>query len=219
VIFAELAATYRPREVSDPAKPAAAANGQYLLIRRTVYEEAGGHEAVAGDLLEDVALARKVKSAGHKLAFRIGKGMVRTRMYRGWEQMREGWTKNLALLFPEASGLAYRRLGEFAALAGLPLVAGAAFRSPARWLGGPALAAATFFWTKFLLRVRRAHFDPLSTGLAVFGLPLFASLLLASERAHRAGRVAWKGRNYYGGGASRRESLGDALQEDVTRAR
>ena len=34
VIFAELAVTFRPREVSDPNSPAAAANGQYLLIRR-----------------------------------------------------------------------------------------------------------------------------------------------------------------------------------------
>jgi glycosyltransferase involved in cell wall biosynthesis len=204
VIFAELAATYRPREVSDPAKPAAAANGQYLLIRRAVYDEVGGHEAVAGDLLEDVALARKVKGAGRKLAFRMGKGIVRTRMYRGWEQMREGWTKNLALLFPGARGLAYRRLGEFAALAGLPVVAGAAFRTRSRWLGAPALAAAGFFWMKFLLRMRRAHFDPLSMALSVFGLPLFASLLLASERAHGAGRVAWKGRNYCGAGISKK---------------
>ncbi len=31
VIFAELAATYRPQEVCDPASPVAAANGQYLL--------------------------------------------------------------------------------------------------------------------------------------------------------------------------------------------
>ncbi len=31
VIFAELASRYRPAEVSDPASPAAAANGQYIL--------------------------------------------------------------------------------------------------------------------------------------------------------------------------------------------
>ncbi len=120
VIFSELAVTFRPRDVSDPAKPVAAANGQYLLIRRGVYQEVGGHAAVAGDLLEDVALARRVKAAGHVLRFRMGKGMVRTRMYRGLRQMREGWTKNLALLFPDASSLACRRLAEFAALVALP---------------------------------------------------------------------------------------------------
>ena len=34
VIFAELGSYYRPSEVSDPRSPAAAANGQYLLITR-----------------------------------------------------------------------------------------------------------------------------------------------------------------------------------------
>ena len=38
VIFAELASYYRPAEVSDPRSPAAAANGQYLLITREEYE-------------------------------------------------------------------------------------------------------------------------------------------------------------------------------------
>jgi glycosyltransferase involved in cell wall biosynthesis len=202
VVFSELAAAYRPGDVSDPAKPVAAANGQYLLIRRSGYEKLGGHAAVAGDLLEDVALARKVKDAGFGLGFRMGKGMVRTRMYRGWQQMREGWTKNLVLLFPGARRLAYRRLGEFTALAGLPVAAGIAFRSHSGRLGWLALLAAGCFWTKFLLRVRRAHFDHLSTAVSVFGLPLFASLLLRSEAAHRAGRIQWKGRNYCGLSAS-----------------
>ncbi len=47
VIFAELATTFRPKEVSDPKSPAAAANGQYLLIRRDAYDAVGGHAAVA----------------------------------------------------------------------------------------------------------------------------------------------------------------------------
>ena len=62
VIFAELATTYRPADVSHPTSPAAAANGQYLLISRDAYDAVGGHAAVAGSLLEDVALARLVKA-------------------------------------------------------------------------------------------------------------------------------------------------------------
>jgi len=45
-------------------------------------------------------------------------------------------------------------------------------------------------------RIRRAHFDWLSNTLAVFGLPLFAVLLLRSHISHRAGSVEWKGRRY-----------------------
>src|SRR5271165_1076906 len=67
VIFAELATTYRPKDVSDPSSAAAAANGQYLLIRRDVYETIGGHAAVATAILEDVALAKRAKQAGYRL--------------------------------------------------------------------------------------------------------------------------------------------------------
>ncbi len=59
VIFAELATTYRPKDVCDPKSPVAAANGQYLLIRRDVYDAVGGHAAVAGAILEDVELAKR----------------------------------------------------------------------------------------------------------------------------------------------------------------
>ena len=103
VIFAELAATYRPALVSDPRSPAAAANGQYILIAREAYDAVGGHAAVSGSLLEDVALARAVKASGRKIFFRFGGDAVRTRMYRSFSQLREGWTKNLALLFVSPS--------------------------------------------------------------------------------------------------------------------
>jgi glycosyltransferase involved in cell wall biosynthesis len=115
LVFAELARTYQPKEVSDPGSSVAAANGQYLLIAREAYDAIGGHAAVGRDLLEDVALARAVKRSGRKLRFRFGGDAVRTHMYRTWPQMREGWTKNLALLFPAPGRLAATRLLEFAA--------------------------------------------------------------------------------------------------------
>jgi glycosyltransferase involved in cell wall biosynthesis len=123
LIFAELACTYRPQEVSDPSSPHAAANGQYLLITRDAYDAIGGHAAVAMDLLEDVALALLVKRSGRKLFFRFGGDAVRTRMYRSYTQMREGWTKNLVLLFPSARRLAWRRSLEFAGSVGTATIA------------------------------------------------------------------------------------------------
>jgi glycosyltransferase involved in cell wall biosynthesis len=67
VIFAELASAYRPAEVSDPKSSAAAANGQYLLIRRATYDAIAGHAAIASSLLEDVALAQAVKRSGRAI--------------------------------------------------------------------------------------------------------------------------------------------------------
>ncbi len=110
VVFAELARQYSPSKVSDPGSPIAAANGQYILIRRETYDAVGGHAAVAGDILEDVALSRAVKSSGKKIRFRYATDRVRTRMYRNYSQLRDGWTKNLALLFPNSGWLAVKTL-------------------------------------------------------------------------------------------------------------
>jgi hypothetical protein len=198
VIFAELAATYRPSLVSDPRSSAAAANGQYILIAREAYDAIGGHAAVSASLLEDVALAKAVKASGRKVLFRFGGDAVRTRMYRSFSQLREGWTKNLALLFPSPVRLALLRLTEFV------LIAGGAAAAVAALLHGqvrPGLAAALLAVTIYgflLKRIRKAHFFRKATALSLVGLPLFAYLLLRSELSYKRGSVTWKGRTYGG---------------------
>jgi cellulose synthase/poly-beta-1,6-N-acetylglucosamine synthase-like glycosyltransferase len=195
VIFAELATTYRPREVSDPASPVAAANGQYLLIRRDAYDAVGGHASVAQAILEDVELAREVKSAGYRLQFRVS-DVVSTRMYRTFGQMWEGWTKNLALLFPNPRGLAVRRGVEFGLVAGslIGVVVALLDRDSTVLLVNGVLAFGLLVF--FYQRIRRAYFDWLSNVPAIFGLPLFTVLLLRSYICHKRGSVIWKGRRY-----------------------
>jgi glycosyltransferase involved in cell wall biosynthesis len=202
VIFAELAATFRPAEISDPNSPAAAANGQYILIERAVYNAIGGHAAVAGSLLEDVALARAVKQSSHTIFFRYGGDIVRTRMYRSFLQLVEGWTKNLALLFPYPAELAVRRVTEFVLLAGSLLLTIASFaRTGASSDTIILLLATAALWLLFFRRIRRAHFPWDATLLAPLGLPLFAYLLLRSKIKHTDGGVSWKGRIYGAAGA------------------
>jgi glycosyltransferase involved in cell wall biosynthesis len=192
VIFAELAAHYSPSEVSDPNSPAAAANGQYILIRREAYDAVGGHAAVADKILEDVELARAVKRSGRKILFRFGGDAVRTRMYRSFSQLREGWTKNLAILFPAPARLAVWRLSEFLALVlSLALliffVASRQFSIAPLFLIGPVFT---------LRRIARAHFPWSANALAIIGIPLFSYLLVRSKLSHQRGRVTWKGREY-----------------------
>jgi glycosyltransferase involved in cell wall biosynthesis len=197
VIFAELAKRYRPKQVSDPQSPAAAANGQYLLIRRDVYDAVGGHAAVATAILEDVELAKRVKRAGYRLQFRLA-DVVSARMYRSFPAMWEGWTKNLALLFPRPRRLALIRAGEF-----LILASGVYFFVDT-WMYGNLIEvtsetiATVVFFVFFFRRIRRAHFDWVSNVLAMFGLPLFAILLWNSDISHKRGAVRWKGREYGG---------------------
>ncbi|HEY4930025.1 MAG TPA: glycosyltransferase [Terriglobales bacterium] len=208
VIFAELANTYRPRDVSDPKSPAAAANGQYLLIRRDAYDTIGGHAAVAQAILEDVELAKRVKRAGFKLQFRLSDA-VSTRMYRNFAQMWEGWTKNLALLFPNARGVALRRAIEFLLIVAAVLaMLNAVFIERDRMGVLLNAAFAIVMMSFFYRRIRRAHFDWLSNILAILGLPLFTVLLLNSYICHRRGSVRWKGRQYGTTGDSRTSSIG-----------
>jgi glycosyltransferase involved in cell wall biosynthesis len=197
LIFAELAVTFRPKEVSDPASPAAAANGQYLLVRRDAYDAVGGHAAIAKAILEDVELAKRVKAAGYGLQFRYGE-VVRTRMYRTFPQLWEGWTKNLALLFPKAKTVAYRRATEFSVMWGLLLLAEemALLRHPGMTIGSAVLAM--LVWLNFIRRIAKAHSGWFNSLLAVFGLPMFSWLLLRSVAAHRHHSIWWKGREYSG---------------------
>ena len=97
-VYLRLGSRFRFAEVNDPDSNAAAANGQFILIRRDVYDEVGGHASVAANVLEDVALATRVKQAGHRIWFGSGKGIVRVRMYRTFAAMWEGWKKNLYTL-------------------------------------------------------------------------------------------------------------------------
>ena len=192
VVFAELARQYPPSKVSDPNSPAAAANGQYILVKREVYDAVGGHAAIAGSILEDVALARAVKASGHKIRFRYGADAVRTRMYRNYHQLRDGWTKNLAVLFPNPRWLATWRLFESALVmlsfvVGFELIGVGKFSFAALCLASPIAT---------LWRLSRAHFSWRATLLGFFGIPLFAYLLLRSQHAHAKGNINWKGRTY-----------------------
>src|SRR5262249_39079924 len=99
VVYWRLAQHYSFDRINDPARPEAAANGQFLLISRPAYERIGGHASVCANVLEDVAIARRAKAAGFRIYFASGRGIVSTRMYRSFAAMWEGWTKNLYLLF------------------------------------------------------------------------------------------------------------------------
>lgn len=196
LVFSELASVYPPKEVSSPASPLAAANGQFLLVERDAYFSIGGHRAIGREILEDVALARAIKRRS-TIRFRYAPDALSTRMYRTLPDMIEGWTKNLALLFPSPIALALWRILDIVLILGLPFVAWQL--APTRPLWQTALVAAIWFRTlfRFYHRAARSNFPALDVAISVLGLPLFAWLLVRSALAHRLYRsVGWKGRNY-----------------------
>ena len=198
VIFAELASTFRPSQVSDPKSPAAAANGQYLLVSRAAYDAVKGFSSVATSLLEDVALARVVKASGRKIVFRYAPDAVSTRMYRNFSQLREGWTKNLVLLFPATLQLAVLRAVEFFLIVGCAALAAVGVAKDLKHTAVIASVVAVVLYGVFMQRVWKAQFRWDCNLLALFGLPLFSYLLLRSRVFHNKGKVTWKGRVYGG---------------------
>ena len=192
-IYLRLAKKFSYDRVNDPASPIAAANGQFLMIRRDVYDAIDGHRGVAGEVLEDVAIALRVKRVGHRIWFGSGNGLVRTRMYTSFRAMWEGWKKNL-----------YRLMG------GTPWTVVREIESTLPWIAfllillGLKFPFLIFLGVLFLimrqiiygLDLARNHY-PFSFifyyGPAAF---LYAGVLWASYRSHVKGKIAWKGREY-----------------------
>lgn len=83
----------RPRALEAPKGPALA-NGQYFLIEAQAYKAAGGHVAVAGSIIDDVALATALKRAGFPPLACRGETLVSVRMYDSLGALAEGFTKN-----------------------------------------------------------------------------------------------------------------------------
>jgi chlorobactene glucosyltransferase len=90
---------YRYPRTDSPRKPHqwrhAIANGQFLLIPKRVYDEVGGHRAVAGEVAEDLRLAQHLVRGGWRVVVRGDQGLE-TRMYRSLAGLVEGWSKNVA---------------------------------------------------------------------------------------------------------------------------
>ena len=198
-VYARLGSRFRFEEVNDPNSPAAAANGQFILLRRDVYESVDGHAGVAGNVLEDVALAQRVKNAGYRIWFGSGKGIVRVRMYRAFTAMWEGWKKNLYSLMGGTPAVVGSEVTRALLPILLTLLAMAVAWRMAESVGFAlaVLAAGVLgLLSGYSQELRRSGFP---AGLAIYGVPgriLFAAILWASYRSHRNGRLEWKGREY-----------------------
>ncbi len=195
LVFCELALAYPPEKVSNPEATLAAANGQFILVTSEAYFAVGGHAAIAEAVLEDVALAQRIKRRKLGLRFRYAPEALSTRMYRSFGQMYEGWTKNLALLFGNSLALAGWRVLDLLLLVGLPVIFFALYQPLPLWWALMLLWARTLW--RFYRRVARSNFPFWDCGSAIFGLPLFAWLLGRSWFHHTLRkRVVWKGRSY-----------------------
>ncbi len=190
-VYSRLAKHFSYDAVNNPASPAAAANGQFLMIQRDAYNSLGGHASVASEILEDVALAKRAKAAGFRLWFGSGQGIVRVRMYRSFHAMWQGWKKNLYLLVGATPGAVFRELESTIPWIPIALI-----------FLGLKFPVVTFLGVCFLLlrqlsyglELSRNHFPFKFIIYYVPAVALYVGVLWASYRGHAKGKVEWKGR-------------------------
>jgi glycosyltransferase involved in cell wall biosynthesis len=199
-VYLRLAQRFSFDEVNDTASKAAAANGQFLLIQRETYDAVGGHVAIHGAVLEDVALARRVKSAGFRIWFASGFGIVRVRMYRSFAAMWEGWKKNLFQLMGGSTGSVFAEFeSAFPWMILVILIIG--IKLPVAMFAGVILLLLR--QVSYGMALSRNHFP---FKYIIYYLPaifLYAGVLWASHESYAKGKVTWKGREYsVGVGAS-----------------
>jgi glycosyltransferase involved in cell wall biosynthesis len=197
-VYTRLARHFSYDAVNDPASPVTAANGQFLMIRSDIYQGMGGHASVAGNVLEDVAIAKLVKDGGQRIWFGPSAGLVRVRMYRSFDEMWEGWAKNLYLLVGGTRSAVYRELMSVVPwLSMLLILLGLKFPF-ALLLGVAWLLAAHAAYGSALLR------NGFKLDFILYYVPaavLYSGVLWASYRGHAHGRVTWKGREVTVGAA------------------
>ncbi|MCI4365689.1 MAG: glycosyltransferase [Thermoplasmata archaeon] len=188
---------FRAPRVNRPGSRAAMANGQFLLIARSAYERVGGHDAIRSYVLEDVALARRVRAAGLRLRVANAVDLAATRMYRTQAEMFEGLIKNVH----GTEFSAARQVGFLAGLVGLYLLPLGVLPLGV-WFGNlPLIAVGGFLWVAlFGKHVAFAHAvgSPSVFGL-LYPLAVVYYIRLVSTslvRGLRRRPVIWKGRSY-----------------------
>lgn len=192
-VFCRLAQLFPYHTVSDPASPVAAANGQYVMIRRDTYENLGTHAAVKNEVVEDLALARLAKSRGIKIHFARGQGIVSARMYRSFAAMWEGWSKGLYELVGGTRGAVARELMVMFPWAPVILLALGGFHVVFPLLGALMLALRH---AGYAIELRRNRHPASGIVYYIPGVLLYCAALAESTRRHARGRVMWKGREY-----------------------
>lgn len=208
IVMTALSVGFSPRKVNDPNRRDAIANGQFILIRRSVYDAIGGHESVKDQIVEDKAIAEQAKWNGYRLIVANGYAMARTRMYTSLPEMWEGWTKNIYLGLSDRPSL--MMLGVFGALLALiaalilpvwPLLGLLWYSQGGGWLAMAVVAQSLILWGIVIYaRARVSIGMGISAGYALtlpLGAGLFAAMMLTSTWKVLSGKgISWKGRMY-----------------------
>ncbi|WP_235905616.1 glycosyltransferase [Tautonia marina] len=198
--------TYPTFTANNDRKKLAFANGQFLLIERSAYEAAGGHEAVRDRFVEDIALARRVKALGRSVKTAVAPEISSTRMYTSLSTLIRGWSrilydahdrKPLPLIGKILEPLIFSQTGDVALIASLVMLALGQTGPFAWWLLGLSLVHQVLKQS-VLYRMYRLN-SPKTAGYAMYySLAGIVSDVIIARSLWMCvtGRVTWRGTSY-----------------------
>ena len=177
---------------SSPRESLVAANGQLLVVDAAAYRRAGCHEAVRGEVLDDVALLRAVKRAGGRGVVADGTHVASCRMYDSGPDLVNGYTKSLWSAFgtPAGSAAVVGLLSWLYVVPAVAVVAGPTHR--ARAFGAAGYAAGVAGRTLVARRTGQ-HLVP-DVAVHPASVTVFGWLVAESWRRKRRGSLTWRGR-------------------------
>lgn len=191
--------------VNDLKRKESMGVGNFFMFRREVLERIGGFECVKNEVAEDLKLGEIIKSKGYRLRIDYTPKLIETRMYAGFSEIWEGFTKNLF------SGMKFSLLKMFFGVFSILL-----FGVLPIFLAVFVLAVGNFklflpLIFIYLLQVcvlakaaQEWEGSLIYAPLAPLGLALFLAILMNSTIKILSGKgVTWKGRSIYEEGGIR----------------
>jgi dolichol-phosphate mannosyltransferase len=165
------------------------ANGQCMAVERRPFLEAGAMNLVRGEVVEDIALARRIAADGGRLGFLDASDVLDVRMFESFSDVWSGWGRSLALPGVEPRNRQLIDLAVVALAQVLPIPRLLMRRGDVIDVALAALRVGTLVGTRrAYTRVDAAYWlSPLADPLAAIAI---------GRGIARRGRQTWRGRSY-----------------------
>lgn len=200
-----LALWFNTAELNEPGSKRVLANGQFILVKKSVYETVGGNESIKDQVVEDVELAKKVSAAGFQVLFLNGTRLYSTRMYTTLAQIFKGWTRIFIHLFEKKVPPILHKMFLFLFFSLFPFAV--LVLEKFLWLSGDPAFSPALFWASGLVSAwivlirfvgnRLLRANPWYAFLHPLGSAVMTWLLLVcAARIITGRRSEWRGDRY-----------------------
>jgi len=185
---------FRPWRAADPDSTAYIGFGGFNLVRRSAYDRAGTHQALAMDPLDDVNLGKAIKESGGRQVCAIPGKLARVEWYETLGAAVRGLEKNTMAGVNWSFGVLLGGLASQLIIAAWPFVALWATQPPARWVYLATVVVIVAIHAAMLRETNLPTWLPLLLPLGV--VMVVATCLRAAALTYWRGGIEWRGTFY-----------------------